>query len=202
MVLEVLIGQVLLRVSGGKYTAESSVTFEDVRQYLPAAVNYALNHSYWTNVGIDGDHEIPGFFLSEYADLPITTVGGRDRISLPYKKINIGNNRGIRYMVGNNMMPINPAPQGMMLNSTWNKMFGDIPLYSETQDFIEIINKPVSLTSVTVGAVTDVSELSVTDDLPIPAGYEAQVIDILVKFFTDSRFTPKDYIIDGKDISA
>lgn len=200
MVLEVLIGQVLLRVSGGKFTSDSSVTFEDVRQYLPAAVNYALNHSYWVNVSIDNDHEIPGFFLSEYADIPILSSDGRDYIVLPKKKINIGNNRGIRYMFSGDFV-INPAPQGMSNNSTWKKMYGDIPLFSEVHDRVYIINKPAGMDSVTVGAVTDVSELSKLDDLPIPSGYEPQVIDILTKFFTDSRFTPKDYIINGKDIN-
>lgn len=200
MVLEVLVGQVLLRVAGGNYSDDSAVTFEDVRQYLPAAVNYALTHSYWGSMAIDQDHEIPGFFLSEYSNLPILSASGRDYIVLPKKKINIGNNRGIRYMVGNGVS-IPPAPQGMTANSTWNKMFSDVTLYSETHDRVYIINKPSGLSTVTVGAVTDVSELGRLDDLPIPAGYEAQVIDVLVKFFTESRFTPKDYIIDGKDIS-
>lgn len=200
MVLEVLVGQVLLRVSGGNYTDETSVTFEDVRQYLPAAVNYALTHNYWGSLSIDQDHEIPGFFLSEYSDLPIVSSGGRDYIVLPKKKINIGNNRGIRYMVGNTGS-IAPTPQGMIPNATWNKMFSGVTLYFETHDKVYIINRPSGLNTVTVGAVTDVSELGKLDDLPIPAGYESQVIDILVKFFTESRFTPKDYIIDGKDIS-
>lgn len=195
MILENLIGQVLLRISGGKYTSEISVTFDDVRQYLPAAVNYALNGSYWNNLAIDGDHEVPGFFLSEYT----LSVAGNS-VTLPKRKINIGNNRGVRYMTSTDGARIIPMPQGMTNNSRWGRMYSGVPMYREVGSEIKLFNAS-GISAVLVGAVTDVDDLDITDSLPIPAGYEAQVIDILVGFFTDSRFTPKDYIIDGKDIA-
>ncbi len=200
MTLENLIGQVLLRVSGGEYSSDSAVKYEDVRHYLPAAVNYALNGSYWAGVGADGDHEVPGVFVSEYTGLSINSSGGKSYVTLPKKKINIGNNRGIRFVEVGGVRAIQ-IPQGMSHGqTTWNKMFGHISGYQEVGQNVYLLNIPASATTASVGAVTDVMDLLPTDELPIAAGYEPQVIDVCVKFFTDSRFTPKDYIIDGKDI--
>jgi hypothetical protein len=195
MTIDKLIGTVLLRVSGGTPTSDVAVKFSDVWSHIPAAVNYALNHSYWTNVGLDGDHEIPGFFLSEYT---LSVIG--NSVTLPKRKINIGNNRGVRYMTSTDGARIIPMPQGMTNNSRWGRMYSGVPMYREVGSEIKLFNAS-GISTVLVGAVTDVDDLDITDSLPIPAGYEAQVIDILVGFFTDSRFTPKDYIIDGKDIA-
>lgn len=201
MTIESMIGTVLLRVSGGKVTSDLSVTPHDVKEYLPAAINYALNQSYWANVDREMDHEVPGDFVSEFSGLAIDRSGDRAFVTLPKKKINLGNNRGIRFLdIGNGIRAI-PLPQGMSyLQPTWNKVYGHIPFYEEVGQRVYLSNVPMSISEVSVGAVTAVSDMEDTDELPIAAGYEPQVIDILVKFFTDSRFTPKDYIINGKDI--
>lgn len=197
-----IVGQILLRVSGGIPTSDNSVREWDVRSYLPAAVNYAITQDYWANLQRDGDHEVPGSFLSEYSDLTVSTDNkGREYITLPVKKINIGNNRGIRYVTDNCGNTYKPMPQGQVaLGCYWGKVLGNIRYYQERGQNIYITNKPPMVESLNVGAVTDVSSLGEDDELPIPAGYEPQVIDILAAFFTDARFTPKDYIIDGRDL--
>ena len=61
------------------------------------------------------------------------------------------------------------------------------------------MNRPELSRYLLIGVLLDSSLLGDDDELPIPAGKEPEVIDILMGFFTNQRMQPKDYKIDGVD---
>lgn len=198
-----IIESIYLRVSGGRPSPDVSVLRVDIKAALPAAVNYAITQNYWQTLQAEGDSEIPGTFISEYLDVPIQQdAKNRDYIQMPQKIVPLGSNRGLRYIsddCGNNYKPM---PQGGTsgFSCYWGKVMKGKSLYSLVGDKAYIINKPDMVEKLNVGALTNVESLSDSDEAPIPAGYEPQVLDILAAFFRDQRFTPKDYIINGRDL--
>lgn len=197
------IESVYLRVNGGSPTNESSVMRVDIEAYVPAAVNYALAGHYRVSMAEEGDTELPSIFYSEFSKIPIKKDDRmRGYIDMPTKIIPLDSNRGLRYVEADNNVRYKPLPEGASLSGYWDNVLRGVPYYQIRGKRILLFNEQGFDDFLHVGAITAVEALKDDDELPIPAGYEAQSIDVCVAFFKDQRFTPKDYIINGKDIQV
>lgn len=198
-----IIGQVILAISGGTPTSDIAVKEWDIRSYIPAAVNFALTSSYRASMQEEGDTGLPTNFLSEHEDLAVLSDSkDRDYIDVPSKIVSLPSNRGIRYVMDDCGNRYKPVPEGAGMGCYWGKVLGAIPYYELRGKKIYLINKPPLVESVNVGTVTNVDDVGDDEELPIPAGYEPQVVDIIVALFKDQRFSPRDYIIDGRDLRS
>lgn len=195
-----LTGTVLLRVSGGVPTSDVAVREWDIRSCIPAAINYAITGDYWANIQRDDDREIPNNFVAE-EEYSGVSVDGKNREYLPFdtKIVNIPGNGGIRYVQDDCGNIYSPRAMGVSKKCFWDKVLAENLEYRYTQGKIYIYGRPSLTENFLVGFIIDSSELDADAELPIPAGKEPEVIDMLVSLFSDQRMQPKDYIIDRID---
>lgn len=193
-----LVENIFISVNGGRPNTDLSVQREDIVSLVPAAVNYAITGDYWANIQRDNDREIPNSFVSEFCIFS-ECCDGEDYLHFDRKIINIPGNGGIRYVQDSVGNIYSPRALGVSRKSYWDKALSAAPEHQKRGDRIVLYNKPELVDKFFVGAVMDVSELSDEDELPIPAGSEPQVIDILMNFFINQRMQPKDYVINGID---
>lgn len=193
---------VFTTVNGGRPSTDLSVMREDIAALLPAAVNYAITGDYWANIQRDNDREIPNSFVAELISGPVQTDQfGREYIDFDKKIINIPGNGGVRYVQDQCGNIYSPRAVGVSKKNYWDNALEYMQEFQlkPNDKKMFLFNRPDLSEPFLVGYVADVSSLEDDDELPIPAGMEPQVIDLLTGFFTNQRMQPKDYIIDGVD---
>lgn len=199
MKLGVLVDLIHTNINGGRPSTDSVVTKAQIKALIPAAVNYALTGDYWANMEREGDKEVPGSFITELSPRYVCVdERGRDYIDLPEPLSNIGGGGGIRYIQDSMGNIYAPRPQGTS-PGYWDDVLCSLREYQQIGKKVLIFNKPELVDHLFPGVILDASQLSNDDELPIPAGQEPQVIDILNAFFNKQRMNPKDYIINGVD---
>lgn len=187
-------------VNGSRPSTDSPILREDIEALIPAAINYAITGDYWARLKNDGDREIPNGFVAELilADFEFDQIG-RENVKMDKPLINIAGNGGIRYVMDQCGNTYAPRAIGTSAGSFWDKALQYNKEYQYLEKKIFLINKDPLASAILVGIVIDSSQLSDEDELPIPAGSEPEVIDMLKNFFTDQRMQPKDYVINGVD---
>lgn len=195
-----LIEIVFTAINGGRPNTDLSVMREDIAALLPAAVNYAMTGDYWANIQRDNDREIPNSFVAEEI-LPnvLTDQFGREYYEFDKKFISIPGNGGLRYVQDQCGNVYSPKAVGVSKKNYWDKALHYMPEFQYKDKKVFVFNRPDLAEVLLIGYVADVSSLADEDELPIQAGSEPQVIDLLTSFFTNQRMQPKDYIIDGVD---
>lgn len=187
-------------INGGRPNTDLSVMREDIAALLPAAVNYANTGDYWANIQRDNDREIPNSFVSE------TTVGvvntddfGREYLTIEKKFMSMPGNGGVRYVQDQCGNSYSPRAVGVGRKSYWDSALVDLLEFQMMDGKMYLFNRPDLAEVFLVGGVSRVEDLGDDDEMPIAAGSEPQVIDILMSFFTTQRMQPKDYVINGVD---
>lgn len=195
-----MIETVFTAINGGRPNTDLSVMREDIEAALPAAINYAITGDYWANVQREDDRELPNSFVAEqYVSEVKCDNWGREYIDFDISFINVPGNSGIRYVqdvVGN---VYTPRAMGVSRKSYWDKATSYNTEHQYSNKKIMLFNRPELVQEFVVGYVADSGELGNDDELPIPAGSEPQVIDLLTNLFLNQRMQPKDYIVDGID---
>lgn len=199
MRLNLFVDLIYRQINGGRPSTDSSVTKNQIKALLPAAVNYALTGDYWANIRMEGDREVPGAFITELEARTFKTDDlGKEYIELPESLANIGGNGGVRYVRDGGENHYSPRPQGTS-PSHWDGILLGLREFQHTKRRLYLYNRNCLVDMFFIGVILDVSEMKDTDDLPIPAGREPEVIDIVRAFFRDQRLSPKDYIVNGVD---
>lgn len=191
---------VFTSVNGGRPSTDTSVLREDIAALLPAAINYVSTGDYWARLKNDGDREIPNGFVSEleFEGFDVDKFG-REYLTIDKALVNIAGNGGVRYVqdvIGNTYAPV---MLGTSRSTYWDKALAANRCYQLKDKKMYLINRPAVSNLFLVGVLLDSSELSDEDELPIPAGSEPDVIDMLTSFFANQRMQPKEYVINGVD---
>lgn len=187
-------------VNGSRPSTDSPILREDIEALIPAAINYAITGDYWARLKNDGDRELPNGFVTELilADFEFDQIG-REFVKMEQPLINVAGNGGVRYVMDQCGNTYAPRALGTSAGSFWDKALQHNKEYQYLEKKIFPINKDPLASALVVGIIVDSSQLSDEDELPIPAGSEPEVIDMLKNFFTDQRMQPKDYVINGVD---
>lgn len=195
----------LLRINGGTLNSEASVHREDIRAYLPSAVNYALTASYNIGIRAEGIRDISGLFWGSFYDLAITrTEPRKPRITLPKGTIALPRNQGIRRIVDDCDQVYTPLQDGDLHSIEYmqnvlsgSNFFRLFPTYIELYTLNPLVTKINEL-----NMITRTEDLLDTDILPIPAGMEDTVIDLCYDKFSPQRRNPADKLNNTVDLNA
>jgi hypothetical protein len=194
---------VYLRVTGGQPSTDNSVMLTDIRAMLPAAANYAMDKAYNINLRDEGDRDVPSEFYGQYDDVPIDRTGKIPFIELVKGVVPLKIGAGIRFVYddcGGQYSPLSDSDMStinyygkQMDGMKWFRRIGmNLNLYG-LNPLAGVLNYQ---------AVTRIEELEDTDEMPIQAGYEKDVLDILIQHFSGQRSMPYDNIIDTKDVNS
>jgi hypothetical protein len=187
---------VIQKTQGGIVNADTSrvVRREDINTMLPAAINFAILQQYRLTQREEGVSEIPDSFLATYIE---TVAFDSDRelnfITLSKPILGMTKNRGIRSvssLKGDTF--IETTLTAKRHDSYYTGSTAQNITYYIEGNKIFIDNLPAVVDKVMVRAVQSANDLKDDEQVPIPAEYMMNVIDILVNHFLGTRQIPAD----------
>lgn len=200
MTVGVAIESVLLAVTGGRPSTDSSVLRADIRAYLPVAVNWSMDKTYNLNLSTEGERDYPSEFYGVYTDNAIDRSQVIPSITLQKGVAPLKGNAGIRFVYDNCGNYYSPLSDADLPNI---KYYGDKMLdmfwYRREQNKLKLYGINPMIEKLNYQAITKIEDLSDTDELPLQAGAEDDVLNKCIQWFMNQRGTPYDNIINTKD---
>lgn len=205
MTKQMFVESVLLVVNGGELNDESAVQREDIKAYLPIAVNYAMQKAYNINIQVDDSRDIPGLFWGAFFNIPIIRAENRKpRIELPKGTVALPRNQGIRLIRDNCGNVFTPLSDGDLHSISsfedilpGSKFFRLFPKYIELYDSNSIAESVSELYM-----IVQVEDLEDNDLLPLQAGVEEDAYQLCLDKFDPQRKTPADKINNSVDLNT
>lgn len=192
---------VFLKMNGGKPTPDNSVMRADIRTYLPASVNYAMDVVYNNNLEIEGDRDFPSEFYSVFESVVIDRTDRLPKIALMAGTAPLKGGAGIRFVYdncGNQYSPVSDSDMGSI--EYYSGLTPGMCWYRRTGDNLTLYGINPLAESINYQAITKVEDLADTDELPIQAGAEERVLDKMAEWF-GKKFN-YDNLVDTKDVNA
>ena len=201
MTVGVAVELILLGVNGGKPTPDNSVMRADIRAYLPAAVNYAMDATYNLNLQIEGDRDFPSEFYTVFDSVVIDRTGRLPKIALTLGTVPLKGGAGIRFVYdncGQQYGPISDSDMGSI--EYYSKLTPGMGWYRRTGAEISLYGINPLAETINYQAITKVEDLTDAEELPLQAGSEDMVLSRMIQWF--QKKTPYDNLVDTRDINA
>ncbi len=205
-----LIDSIYINISGGKLSDDVHLQRVDIATYLPVAINWGIQKKHREDkrdAMMDG---ISHKFVS--ADLTYTyhveeikedCKRNLKYIDLPVPIQSLDNNRGIVSMFPDYGGESFRKVMGPNHFQGLEVVFSGITIFwleqSTGGDRIYIKNLSPTVSSVNLQVVPSIPDLDDDDTLPIPAGYEVDIVNLCIEYFKNQRFGPVDYSPDNRD---
>lgn len=201
MLIGVLIELILLKVNGGKPTPDDSVMRSDIRSLLPAAINYAMDKTYNLNLQIEGDRDYPSEFYTVFDEIVIDRTGRLPFIPLALGTVPLKGGAGIRFVYdncGNQYSPISDSDMATI--EYYSKLTPGMGWYRRTGDNLTLYGVNPLAVTINYQAITKVEDLSDTDEAPLQAGSENDVLQLLIAWFANKL--PYNTLVNTRDVNA
>lgn len=202
MRVDVMIETIFQNVQGMKPSTDSSVKRVDIKAYLPAAINYAMNEKYYIGLQTERDTgSLPKLFVATYEDLEVKRSEERalSFVEMPAEPIALPNDSGIE-MVSAMQGKVSYYPMRNQHQLSGYERFtgGNTGYWIEGKRIYFNQISPL-VKSVLVRMTASVDDLKPDDRVPVPAGMEANVIQMCVDYFVRGRGLPQDDIVNNVD---
>jgi hypothetical protein len=192
-----------LRITGGQPSTDNSVMLSDIKAYLPAAANYAMDKAYNINLQTEGDRDVPSEFYAQFDDVEIVRTGNVPYAELVKGVVPLKVGSGIRFVYddcGNQYSPLSDADMSTI--AYYSTQMADMRFFRRIGNKLNLYGVNPLAEVLNYQAVTRIEDLEDTDELPIQGGLENDVLELLVAWFTGQRQVPYDNKIDTKDVNA
>ena len=191
-----IVDQVLFKLANGFPNVQGAVQKPDVEKALEQKINAKFRVKQFENMQV-GETIPDGLCIATYTGVAVTSNGDRSKSVLPVMPISLPRNIGIydiRYE-DNSFIPLQAGQRNLLrTNALLNNLLNQVG-YEPKGKTIEYTQDITLLGWDTVDmdlVVADLSLLSETDLLPIPASYEEELVAELYAQFSP---TPKDQMI-------
>ncbi len=186
----IIIDQVLFKLSEGYPNVQGSVQELDIKKALEQKINAKFRMRQFENLQF-GETIPDGLCFATYTDVAVTADGDRSKSTLPVMPISLPRNMGIfdiRYQ-DNSFIPLQVGQRSLLktdnlLNNLLNQVGyepkGKTVYYTQNIALLGWDTVDMDL------IVSDLSLLSETDLLPIPADYEETLVAELYEQFSPS----------------
>lgn len=201
MIVDDIVGLVLLRVTGGKPTSDSSVQPADIKSYIPDAINAVMGNRIGEEYGVDPSVYPNGLFINVLEDIPVL-VNSRNLayITFPQRPLSV---RGGKSVVaigeqGGRQFTRILHDEGTLGSFYW-KTKTDVTTYDVEGMTAVFYNLPVTVEEVYAKIVVHIDSLDYGDEIFVPSGTETLLVETIYQMVIQQRMNPKDTIIDGED---
>lgn len=202
MTVEEIKGQVLLKLTGGEPSSDSSVWLSDIDSLLAPAVNYVQTKQYFVDRQSEEDkHLIQQFMLQVYTvSITDDTTRGRKKFTLPKTPLSLPNGRALQFVgdiKGRGWIPLSQGAED--LQEYYGKFKKNVTSYRPEGLTVYLWNIGPLVTQALVKMLVNVKDLTDSEEVLLPSGGELEVITLIYEWISGQRQMPKDTIIDQKD---
>lgn len=201
MTVEEIIGLVLLRVTGGNPTSDSSVHPNDIKGYIPDGVNALMGNRITEEYGVEPETYPNGLFINVYEDIPVL-VNSRNLsyVTFPVRPLSVKGGKSVVAIgeQGGKQFTRVYHDENTIGSFYW-KTRTEVTTFDVEGSTAVFYNLPLTVTEVFAKLVVHIDTLGFDDEIFVPSGMETQLIDAIYDIMIGQRMTPKDKIIDGED---
>lgn len=201
MQLKKIVELVNLRINGGVLSPDHSVLREDIKAFLPLAVNASLDKAYNENKAIEGVGDLPSQFYAFFGPIEVNNGCFPLTFELESSTVPLKGGYGLKNVMDCNGNFYTPVPDAALPNLKYTfELTPGMNWYRRVGNkCIEIWTHNDLLSGINYQAICDADQLGDDDEVPIQAGQEPFVIEFLTRHFAGQKGTPYDNASDNKD---
>lgn len=202
MTKEQILGQVLLKISGGEPSSDTSTWLSDIESLLCPAVNYVQLKTYYIDRQSEEERHLIQQFMLQVYTVSITedTTRKRKKFTLPKTPLSLPNGRALQFVGdvrGRGWIPLAQGAEDMQEH--YAKFKKNVTSYRPEGLTVYLWNVGPLVTQALVKMLVNVNTLADTDEVLLPSGGELEVINLIYEWISGQRAMPKDLVIDQKD---
>lgn len=202
MTVEEIRGAVLLKITGGNPSSDSSVWLSEIDTLLAPAVNYVQTKQYFIDGKAEDDrHLIQHFMLQTYTvDIEEDTIRKRKFATLPKSPLSLPNGRALQFVGderGRGYIPLQQGGEDMQ--QYYEKFKKGLTSYRPDGMKVYFWCLPPLTKKAMFKMLVNVKSLTDTEEVLLPSGGELEVINLIYEWISGQRAMPKDVIIDQRD---
>jgi hypothetical protein len=194
MKVDVFVKLASQKLQGGIDNQDSSreIRDEDIKAYLPIAINNVIAEQYFITRNTEGIASIPDDFLTVYELDVLTDTHGVQYLQLPSSVISLPKNRGIRAITS---LKGNFEIQEQTVTSRGhNRYYANSfsTTYTLVGNKIELEKLSNLVDKLRVFLIASVEDLDGNSELPVPASQEVRLMEIVFQHFFQQLQIPED----------
>lgn len=190
-----------LRINGGVLSPDHTVQRNDIKAYIPIAINTALDNAYNQNKNIEGIGDLPSQFYGFFGPVELDTSKKPFILNLEKSTVPLKGGYGLKNVMDQYGNFYAPVPDHLVPNLKYT--FQNTPginWYRRVGDRrVEIWTHNDLLEGITYQAISDIDLIGDDDELPIQAGQDPLVMDLVVSHFMGTKGMLYDNASDNKD---
>jgi len=206
MTRKTFIERILRQIYNGQPSDDSSITFNQVNQWLNDAIGVAAKKNYTDSIQMDGVAYVNNSFYTSYSGLTITSVNNTTfKFTLPQIPVALGKNEGLATLnFSNNNTPTTFGAVPLSMNQvsyqdTLRPIQNKVVYWSQGQEVYMSTGIPLTAYKANVRMVSGGDSSDLNSTLIIPDDYVPIMVEYIKAQLAFERSRPIDTSNDGVD---
>lgn len=206
MTRKIFIERILRQIYNGQPTDDSSITFNQVNQWLNDAIGVAAKKNYTDSIQMDGVAYVNNSFYTTYSGLAITSVDNTTfKLDLPQIPVALGKNEGVATLqFSNSKTPTSFGAVPLSMNQvgyqdTLRPIQNKVLYWSQGNQIYMSTGIPLTAYKATVRMVSGGDSSDLNSTLIIPDDYVPIMVEYIKGQLAFERSRPIDQSNDGVD---
>ena len=206
MTRKIFIERILRQIYNGQPSDDSSITFNQVNQWLNDAIGVAAKKNYTDSIQMDGVAYVNNSFYTSYSSLTITQVDNTTfKFTLPQIPVALGKNEGLATLnFSNNNTPTTFGAVPLSMNQvsyqdTLRPIQNKVVYWPQGQEVYMSTGIPLTAYKANVRMVSGGDSTDLNSTLIIPDDYVPIMVEYIKAQLAFERSRPIDTSNDGND---
>ena len=206
MTRKTFIERILRQIYNGQPSDDSSITFNQVNQWLNDAIGVAAKKNYTDSIQMDGVAYVNNSFYTSYSSLTITQVDNTTfKFTLPQIPVALGKNEGIATLqFSNSKTPTSFGAVPLSMNQvgyqdTLRPIQNKVVYWPQGQEVYMSTGIPLTAYKANVRMVSGGDSTDLNSTLIVPDDYMAFIVEYIKGQLAFERSRPIDASNDGVD---
>ena len=206
MTRKIFIERILRQIYNGQPSDDSSITFNQVNQWLNDAIGVAAKKNYTDSIQMDGVAYVNNSFYTSYSGLTITSVNNTTfKFTLPQIPVALGKNEGLatlNFSNNNTQTTFGAVPLSMnqvSYQDTLRPIQNKVVYWPQGQEVYMSTGIPLTAYKANVRMVSGGDSTDLNSILIIPDDYVPIMVEYIKAQLAFERSRPIDTSNDGND---
>lgn len=206
MTRKIFIERILRQIYNGQPSDDSSITFNQVNQWLNDAIGVAAKKNYTDSIQMDGVAYVNNSFYTSYSSLTITQVDNTTfKFTLPQIPVALGKNEGIATLqFSNSKTPTSFGAVPLSMNQvgyqdTLRPIQNKVVYWPQGQEVYMSTGIPLTAYKANIRMVSGGDSTDLNSTLIIPDDYVPVMVEYIKAQLAFERSRPIDTSNDGVD---